>query len=157
MHWPSTSFTARSRSRMPRRRLDVVRVSNELMRPSNSQLQPASRRGDSEPDWLLAKIWLPKLRQTKILAAIWFATKIYQYLTIGMSNPWQIFLLKFWQLFLCQILGKENFVSQPIKPSDPSLTQTGSSSSSRWCPRQLLWASDPVLGTLAYQTKYRFF
>jgi hypothetical protein len=38
------------------------------------------------PDWLIAKIWLPKLWFTKILAAIWCTTKIYQHLIFGMLN-----------------------------------------------------------------------
>jgi len=50
-------------------------------------------------DWLMAKIWLPKFEQAKILTAIWFATKICQHLTIGMPNLWQIFLPKFSNLF----------------------------------------------------------
>jgi len=39
----------------------------------------------------VAEIWLSKLRQVKILTAIWFGTKICQYLTIDMPN-----LCKIW-------------------------------------------------------------
>lgn len=47
------------------------------------------------PEWLMAKIWLPKFRRIKILVAIWFGIKICQYLTNGMPNLWLIFLPKF--------------------------------------------------------------
>jgi hypothetical protein len=51
-------------------------------------------------DWLIAKIWLPKLRQAKILAAIWLATKICQHLNWHSKFMANILCLSFGNFFL---------------------------------------------------------
>jgi hypothetical protein len=44
-------------------------------------------------------------------ASIWLVAKICRYLTFSLPNLWQIFLPK----FHCQIIGLENFGSQPSR------------------------------------------
>jgi hypothetical protein len=45
------------------------------------------------------KIWLPKLRQAKVLTAIWFGTKVCQCVTIGITKSMANTFAQVLQLF----------------------------------------------------------